>query len=103
MTVQAVVAAGVQLAPGPAAAPAAAHTLAVLSTVTAQVSVFAERAAQRALPAPAVAGIDVAKRPGMHYTALADRCWSCFGLAIARMAHILEEQCCLAVNRRAAL
>ena len=91
-TVQAAVAAGEQLAPGPAAVLAAAHTLAVLLTVIAQVSVFAKLAAQRALPAPVVAGIDVARRLGMHYIALVDQCWPCFGLAIAQMAHISEEQ-----------
>ena len=101
-TVQAAVAAEEQLAPGPAAALAAAHTLAVLLTVIAQVSVFAKLAAQRALPAPVVAGIDAVRRQGMHCIALVDQCWPCFGLAIARMAHISEEQCCLSVTRRAA-
>ena len=100
--VQAAVAAGEQLAPVPAAVPAVARMLAVLLTVIAQVSVFAKLAAQRALPAPVVAGIDVARRPEMHYIALAVQCWPCFDLAIARMAHISEEQCCLAVTRRAA-
>ena len=90
--VQAAVAAGGQLAPVPAAVLAAVRTLAVLLTVIAQVSVASKLAVQRALPAPVVAGIDVARRPGMHCIALADQCWPCSGLAIARMAHISEEQ-----------
>ena len=100
--VRAAVAAGEQQAPGPVAVLAAAHMSAVLLTVIARVSVFAKLAAQRALPAPVVAGIDAVRRQGMHCIALVDQCWPCFGLAIARMAHISEEQCCLAVTRRAA-
>lgn len=38
----------------------------------------------------------------MHYIALVDQYWPCFGLAIARMAYIAEEQCCLAMTHRAA-
>ena len=98
----AAVAAEEQLAPVPAAVLAAARKLAVLSTVIAQVSVFAKLAAQRALPALVVAGIDVGRRPGMHCIALVDQYWPGFGLVIARMAHISEEQCCLAMTRRAA-
>jgi hypothetical protein len=102
-TVQAAVAAGELLGSVPAAVLAAAHTLAVLLTVIAQVSVFAKLAAQRALPAPVAAGIDVATRPEMHCIALADQCWPGFGLAIARTTHISEEQRCLVMTRRAAL
>lgn len=96
------VAAGEQRAQVPAAVLAVARTLAVLLTGIAQVFVASKLVGQRALPAPVVADIDVARRLAMRYIALVDQCWPCFGLAIARIAHTSGEGC-LALTRRAAL
>jgi hypothetical protein len=91
-----------QLAPEPAAEPVAARTLAVLLTGNAPVSVVSALTVLRALPAPVVAGIDVARRSETRCIALLDRCLPCFGLETARVAHISKEEGCLAATRHAA-